>query len=81
LRYRLGFYIQKVDEIPKVQTADYLGDLTGELEEFGSGSYIEEFVSDGLKASRFQYFALREETVQQSIKLIMKIQTALLSGV
>jgi len=33
-------YIQKGDETPKVKTGDYLGNLTDELEEFGSGSYI-----------------------------------------
>jgi len=32
-----------------VHTRDYLSDLTDELEEFGSGSYIEEFVSGGPK--------------------------------
>ena len=36
-------YVQKVDEPPKVAIGDYLGDLTGELEEFGSGSFIDEF--------------------------------------
>ena len=40
-------FIQNVDETPKVHTGDYLGDLTYELEEFGSGSYIEEFISGG----------------------------------
>jgi len=41
----LIIYIQNVDEVPKVQTGDYLGDITDELEEYGSGSYIEEFVT------------------------------------
>jgi hypothetical protein len=41
-------YVQKVDEPPKVRLGDYLGDLTDELE-FGSGSFIEEFVSGGPK--------------------------------
>ena len=30
-------YIQNVDETQKVEIGDYLGDLTDELEEFGSG--------------------------------------------
>ena len=42
-------YIQNVDEPPKVHTGDYLSDLTDELEEFDSGSSIEEFVSGGPK--------------------------------
>jgi len=46
-------HIQNVDEPPKVDTGDYLGDLTDELEEFGSGSYIEEFVSRGTKNYAF----------------------------
>ena len=37
-------YVQKVGEPPKVTIGDYLGDLTDELEEFGSGSFIDEFV-------------------------------------
>jgi hypothetical protein len=49
-------YIQKVDESPKVKTGDYLSDLTDELEEFGSGSYIEEFVSGGSKNYAFSVF-------------------------
>jgi hypothetical protein len=42
-------YIQKPGEDPKVKTGDYLGNLTNELEEFGQGSYITEFVSGGPK--------------------------------
>jgi hypothetical protein len=36
-----------------VETGDYLGDLTDELEEFGCGSYIEEIVSDRPKKCGF----------------------------
>jgi len=50
-------YIQNVDEPPKVETRYYLGDLTDELEEFGSGSYIEEFVSGGAKNYAFSVFS------------------------
>jgi len=46
-------YIHNVDEYPKVEAVDYLGDLTYELDEFGSGSYIEEFVSGGPKKYAF----------------------------
>jgi len=45
-------YVQKVDEPPKVTIRDYLGDLTDELE-FGSGSFIDEFVSGGPKSYAF----------------------------
>jgi len=40
-------FIQKLDESPKVRTGDYLGHLTDELEKFGCGSFIQEFVSGG----------------------------------
>jgi len=46
-------YVQKVDEPPKVTIGDYLGDLTDEMEEFGSGSFIDVFVSDGPKNYAF----------------------------
>jgi hypothetical protein len=49
-------YIQNVGEPLKVETGYYLGDLTDELEEFGSGSYIEEFVSGGPKNYAFSVF-------------------------
>ena len=42
---------------PKVETGYYLGDPTDELEEFGSGSYIEEFVSGGPKNYAFSVFS------------------------
>ena len=51
-------FIQNVDEPPKVKTGDYLGHLTDELEEFGSGSYNQEFVSGGLKNYAFSVFCL-----------------------
>ena len=39
-----------------MQTGDYLGDLRDELEEFASGSFIEEFVSGGPKTYAFMVF-------------------------
>ena len=39
-----------------MHTGDYLGDLTDELEEFGSGFFIEEFVSGGPKNYAFMVF-------------------------
>ena len=50
-------YIQNVDEPPKLETGNYLGDLTDELEKFGSGSYIEQFVSGGPKNYAFYVFS------------------------
>ena len=41
----------------KVKTGDYLGDLTDELEEFGAGSYIQEFVSGGPKNYAFLVYS------------------------
>jgi hypothetical protein len=46
-------YVQKTAEPPKVAIGDYLGDLTDELEEYGSGSYIDDFVSSGPKNYAF----------------------------
>jgi hypothetical protein len=48
-------YVQKTAEPPKVAIGNYLGDLTDELEEYGSGSYIDEFVSGGPKNCVFGY--------------------------
>jgi hypothetical protein len=45
-------YFQNINET----TGDYLGDLTDELEEYGPGSYIEEFVSGGPKNYAFSIF-------------------------
>ena len=53
----LVIYIPNVDEPSKVETGDYLGNLTDELEEFGSGSYIEQFVSGGPKNYAFSVFS------------------------
>ena len=39
-----------------MHTRDYLSDLTDELEEFGSGSFIEELVSGGPKNYAFMVF-------------------------
>ena len=57
LRYKL-IYVQKVDEFPKITIGDYLGDLTDELEVFGSGSLIDEFVSGAPKNYAFSVICL-----------------------
>jgi hypothetical protein len=46
-------YVQKTAEPPTIAIGDYLGDLTDELQEYGSGSYIDEFVSGGPKNYAF----------------------------
>ena len=61
-------YIQNVDEPPKVEARYYLGYLTDELEEFGSGPYIEEFISGGPKIMHFLYLAPLQESVQPDAK-------------
>jgi len=40
-----------------VKTGDYLGHLPDEFEEFGSGSFIQEFVSGGPKNYSFSIFS------------------------
>ena len=49
-------FIQKDNVPPNVKTADYLDDLTDESEEYGSGSFVEEFVSGGPKNYAFTVF-------------------------
>ena len=61
-------FIQNDKDPPKDKTGDYLGDVKDELEEYGSCSFLEEFVSGRLKNYAFRYFALRPENVQQSAK-------------
>jgi len=53
---------------PKVQTGDYLGDITDELEEYGSGSYIEEFVTSVSKNCAFLVFCPATRKSNLSVK-------------
>ena len=53
---------------PKLKTGDYLGDLTNELEEYGSGSFIEEFVLGGPKIYAFSVFCHSTENVRQNAR-------------
>ena len=41
---------------PKVQTGNFLGDMTDELRDYGEGSYIEEFCSGGSKNYAYRVF-------------------------
>jgi len=61
-------YIENLDEAPKVHTGDYLGDLTDELQDFGSGFFIEEFVSGGIKNLHLWSFALPQGNVHLNVK-------------
>ena len=49
-------FVHKNNDPPKVKAGDYLGDLTDELEEYGSHSFIEEFVSGGPTNYAFSVF-------------------------
>jgi hypothetical protein len=65
-----SYSCNKEDEPQRVRTGDYLDDLTDELEEFGSGSYIEEFVSGGPKNHAFSVFC--PNTGKRTTKCKMK---------
>ena len=49
-------FVQKNNDAPRIKIGDYLGDLTNELEEYGSDSFIEQFVSGGPKNYAFSVF-------------------------
>jgi hypothetical protein len=49
-------FIQNDNDPPNVKTGDYLGDLTDELLEYGSYSFVDEFVSGGPKNYAFSVF-------------------------
>jgi len=51
-----------------VRTGEYLDHLTDGLEEFGSGSFIEEFLLGGHKSMRFLFSAPRQENVQPNAR-------------
>ena len=65
-------YIHIVDEPPKVRTGVKLVHLTDELEVFGSGFYIEDFVSGGPKNYGFSVFcsSTRKRTTKCKVKSI-----------
>jgi hypothetical protein len=65
---RRGYLHSKSRLSPKSGNRDYLGDLADELEEFGSGSYIEEFVSGGPKTMDLLSFALPQRNVHLNVK-------------
>jgi len=48
--------IQKDNNLQNVKREDYLDDFTDELKEYGSCSFVEEFVSGGPKNYTFSVF-------------------------
>jgi len=63
-------FIQKDNDPPKVKTRDYQGYLTDELEEYGSCSFVDEFVSGGPKNYAFSVFC--PSTVKRATKCKVK---------
>jgi hypothetical protein len=61
-------YVQKTAEHPKIPIGDYLGDLTNELQEYGSDSYIDEFVSGGPKNYAFRLSAFQPVSVHINVR-------------
>lgn len=59
-------YIREEGEKHKVETRYCVGELTGELEEFGSGSFIEEHVPSG--PNSYAYSVLTLGSGKQSYK-------------
>lgn len=53
-------YISKEGE-PEPPTGNYIGDMTDELEEYGNGSYITEFVSGGPKNYSYKVWSTKLE--------------------
>jgi len=50
-------------------TGDYLGDLTDELEEYGTGSYVTEFISAGPKNYSYKVYSTNDKKIHQVIKV------------
>jgi hypothetical protein len=59
----------KDDDPEKPKTGVFLGDLTDELETYGKGSYIQEFVSGGPKNYAFSVKTPGSDTLKYSIKV------------
>jgi hypothetical protein len=57
-------YVQNVTDAKRVKTSDYLGDITDEMAEFGTGSYIKSLSRVALKTRRFLSFAPPQESEQ-----------------
>jgi len=66
-------FVQRDNDPPKVKTGDYLGNLTDELEEYSSGSFIQEFVSGDPKNYAFAVFC--PSTGKRATKCNVKVIT------
>ncbi|KAJ8981044.1 hypothetical protein NQ317_018016 [Molorchus minor] len=64
-----AIYISKPGEWD-VPTGEFIGDMTDELESYGSGSYISEFVSGGLKNYAYKVFS----TNKQQDEIVCKVK-------
>ena len=63
-----AIFVQNVDEPPKVKTGDYLGHITGDLEKFGSGSFIDEFIRMAQRTMRLLFSVPRQEHIQPNAR-------------
>ena len=58
-------FVQKDNGSPIVKTGDYLGDFIDELEEYCSGSFVQQFVSGGPKKCVFGVLPLDRKTCKK----------------
>ncbi|KAJ8965523.1 hypothetical protein NQ317_019537, partial [Molorchus minor] len=71
-------YISK-DGLYDVPTGEFIGDMTDELESYGAGSYISEFVSGGPKNYAYKVFSTKDQKeeivckVKRGSPLIMQL--------
>ncbi|MCP3664594.1 MAG: hypothetical protein GY696_19240, partial [Gammaproteobacteria bacterium] len=62
------FYTSKPGQ-ENLPIGDFLGDLTDELEGYGEGSYVTEFISAGPKNYCYKVFSTRDKKIYQVIKV------------
>ncbi|MCP3664718.1 MAG: hypothetical protein GY696_19870, partial [Gammaproteobacteria bacterium] len=62
------FYISRPGE-ENLPTGDFLGDLADELEVYGEGSYVTEFISARPKNYSCKVYSTKEKKIIQEIKV------------
>ena len=62
-------FTEKEDDVYKPETGVYLGDMTDELEHYGYGTYIDEFVSGGPKNYAYSTVTPNSEEKHVTIKV------------